>query len=135
MGVLHAAGRDDRARAKAETALASLMNIDRVDPRINVANADLALGDAVARTDPALAEKSWRSAATLMEPYVSRSDPKLGAVYAQAMIRLGRRAEVTAVIDAVHRTGYRQPDFEKKVANSPSASLLLVSSRGGPNAN
>ena len=110
--VLHAAGRDEAARAKAEAAVATLTVVDRTEAKINLANAHIVLGDATAAHDRAAAERSWRSAALLVEPYVSRGDPKLGAVYAQALIRLGRVGDARPVIDAVHRTGYRQFDFE-----------------------
>jgi len=110
--VLHAAGRDDAARAKAQEAVVALGAIARTEPRLSLAEAYLALGDAEAGRDRDAAKRSWRSAAALLEPHVWRGDAKVGALYAQAMIRLGRIAEVRGVIDAVHRTGYRQSDFE-----------------------
>jgi serine/threonine protein kinase/tetratricopeptide (TPR) repeat protein len=111
--VLHAAGRDDRARAEAETAIAALVKLDQDEPKIKLANAYIVFGDSVLRSDRQVAERAWTSAVALMDAYVSRADPKLGAVYAQAMIRLGRVGDVRRVIDVVHRTGYRQFDFEK----------------------
>ena len=111
--VLHAAGRDDRARTMAQAAITTLANVDRVEPRINLANAYIAFGDVVARGDRTAAVKGWTSAAALMKPYVTRSNPKLGAIYAQAMIRLGGLRDVRSIVDAVHRTGYHQFDFEK----------------------
>jgi len=111
--VLHAAGRDERARADAEAAVTTLMKIDDVEPRIKLAMAQLALGDAAAAHDRVLAVNAWTSAAALMNAHLSRPDPRLGAVYAQSAIRLGRLSDVRFVMEAVHRTGYRQFDFEK----------------------
>jgi len=113
---LHAGGRDDAARAEAEAAVARLMDVEHTMPKINLAKAYLALGDAVERTDRARAGTAWAAAAALMSTSASHPNPKLGAVYAQAMIRLGQPRGVGALLAGIRRTGYRQFDFEKSCA-------------------
>jgi hypothetical protein len=92
------------------------MDVEHAMPKINLAKAYLALGDAVERTDRARAGTAWAAAAALMSTSASHPNPKLGAVYAQAMIRLGQPRGVGALLAGIHRTGYRQFDFEKSCA-------------------
>jgi hypothetical protein len=113
--ILLAARRYDTAATKAAAAAATFMRVDQKTPvKLFAATAYIVLGDSEsARGHRAAAEQAWAAAEELLRPHVSRPDPKIGAAYAQALVRRGKNADAVPVIETVHRTGYRQFDFER----------------------
>jgi serine/threonine protein kinase len=111
--VLLAAGRAAAAHSAISAAVATLTDVDaKVAVKLQLACAHIVLGDCeLATGDRASAENAWKTAVGLLHDAVTRPDPKIGAMYAQALIRLGRAGEARPVIAAVRRTGYGQFDF------------------------
>jgi len=116
---LLSAGRPAAARGKALESIRLLTTTDGA-VATNLANAYLSLGDAEqALGHAAAARQAWSTSATLVAKPAAGRDPRPGAVYAQALTKLGLVADARDVIARVHRAGYRHSDFERVCGSTP----------------
>jgi len=117
--VLVAGSRFAQAKNKITPAIATLTKVDEKVPlKLNLAKACLILGDAeMGLRNSAASERAWVSVEELLRPYANRSDPQIGALYVQSLLRRGRAAEAAGIAETVRRTGYRQSDFERACAS------------------
>lgn len=116
-----AAGDAGKAVAEARAALTALgRSSDTSDDRARQmleGEIHLVLGDALAAAGrPAEGRADWQAAVALLQPLAADGrDPRLLSPLAQALLRLGRRAEAQNVADRLRSGGYRRAPFAEPV--------------------
>jgi hypothetical protein len=108
-----AAAKDAALAAKEAAGVALAGAPDDVTSQLVVAQSELALGDiAMARGDTEAARTAWSAADTVIGTRTTSSkDPVLVDAWIGARLRLGETEGLAPALDALLRTGYRDPDF------------------------